>query len=544
MKQITKYILFTIFIFFSFTIYAKAEVTMCEYKLPYLGININSDTVVSKSEKVENSYFTVKYQKTNDDFILNYTNYKGGSPYKLELTKKMYNYINDNNKCPDYINVYNDTFESNTKFTEAFVSVPGIVIKYVFGDTITEVVPSSEKDFLTNIKINSGNGSNIPTVNFSPGKFVIPLYQSTIDGKNIFSSATQKKYIENTLPSWYSHMESKNSNAISSCGSKWSYYKNYGNYTSEFPTIDQFIDYATNNSYPNISLSKNDKDIVSSCFFARSSYMNDIYSLSMYIKSVGDDSKIKQLINSKYSDEFDSLNEYVKLAGMSSESQKASGKLENAYDRQNELLNNKCSVYCLDLPAQAKSECEKSSVYQKCYSCYYTNNKCSSMTNEQAKTECEKSVDFKGCIGEEEYNNLQNMYSEALSGAQDIIKEKINELTRINPPTLAGITFEPYKAKCSDFSILHQFWNIITIAAPIITIAFGVLDYSMAVIASNEEKMKKAKQKFPKRLLAVVLLILIPIIIRLILGVFSGTNDEKLENASNTSILKCIINGE
>ncbi len=543
MKQITKYILFTLFIFFSFTMYAKAEVTICEYKLPYLGININSDTTVDTSEKVENSYFTVKYQKTNDGFILNYTNYKGGSPYDLELTKKLNNYIN-NNKCPDYINIYNDTFESIADFYTAFLSIPGKVIKYASGDTITKVEPSSEKDFLTNIKNNSANGSNIPTINFSPGKFIIPLYQSTIDGKTSFSSATQEVYIDNTLPKWYNHMSNKDKKASNSCGSKWSYYKNYGNYVEEFPTVDAFIKYATQSGYPMIDISKNDKDIVSSCWFDRLYYINDVYSLSMYIKAVGDDSKIKKIVNSKYSDEFDSLNKYVKLAGMSSESQKVSDELQDSYDRQDELLNNKCSVYCLDLPEQAKTECEKSSVYQKCRSCYYDNNPCSSISNTQAKTECEKNIDFKKCMGEEDYNNFQNSYNEALSGVQDVIKEKVNYLSKINSPTLAGITFEPYKAKCSDFSILHKFWNIITIAAPIIVIAFGVLDYSMAVIASNEEKMKKAKQKFPKRLLALVLLILIPIIIRLILGIFSGTNDEKLENTSDTSILKCIINGE
>ena len=78
---------------------------------------------------------------------------------------------------------------------------------------------------------------------------------------------------------------------------------------------------------------------------------------------------------------------------------------------------------------------------------------------------------------------------------------------------------------------------IIIIVAPILVIVFGTLDFGKAVIAGDEEKMKKAWKKFPKRILAVVLLILVPMLINLILSLATDTT------AGDTSLMYCIIRG-
>ena len=65
----------------------------------------------------------------------------------------------------------------------------------------------------------------------------------------------------------------------------------------------------------------------------------------------------------------------------------------------------------------------------------------------------------------------------------------------------------------------------------------GTLDFGHAIISSNDEKMQKAWKKFPKRLLAVVLLLVVPWLIGLLLGV---TTDE---NAKDASLMYCVING-
>lgn len=518
MKKSIKYILLAIFIFFIGMIGAKAEVTMCEYKLPYLGLNIDKNTTIKNSEKVTNSYFTVKYQKSNDGYVLDYSNYEGASPFRMVATQKFDNYLSNNNVCPSYINVMVSPWQVAKKAAFIPVLSPIALLVKELDDSsgIATMDVSDESTFNTNVKKNSNNGTSIPSMQWNVN-FIIPLYQSTIDGETKFSSTTQRAYINTTLPSWTSYMNSVEKNGQSACGSSWAKVKN---------------------SSVNDGHSGNQ----SSCNSAIDNYKSVVKTLSLYVKAVGDDTNIRRVADSKYKTEFNKLIDTVRVAGLSSEAQKITDELQSAYDTQNELVNNRCSVYCLNMSSTAKNECLKSAIYQKCYSCYYTNNPCASYTG-TTKNECEKSIDYKGCMGEEEYNNLNSMYNEALSGVQELIRERRNELTKVTSPTLTGISFEPYKAKCSDFSILHIFWNIITIAAPIITILFGILDYAAAVIASNEEKMKKSKQKFPKRLIAAIILLIIPVLIKVMLGIFTVDN-EGIESATDTSILRCIVNGE
>lgn len=105
-----------------------------------------------------------------------------------------------------------------------------------------------------------------------------------------------------------------------------------------------------------------------------------------------------------------------------------------------------------------------------------------------------------------------------------------------------GINFKSkYKVKCKDFEALHTIYLILEIAAPIAVIVFGSLDYAKAVMASDIEKMEKSKKKFPKRLLLLVLFVLVPILIQIILKLFSTTSDSI---DADTSLMKCIILGK
>ena len=61
------------------------------------------------------------------------------------------------------------------------------------------------------------------------------------------------------------------------------------------------------------------------------------------------------------------------------------------------------------------------------------------------------------------------------------------------------------------------------ILGPTIAIVFGTLDFTKAIVASDEEKMKKAQSSFVKRLIAALLLFFVPIIVELLLGIFGIT---------------------
>jgi hypothetical protein len=92
-----------------------------------------------------------------------------------------------------------------------------------------------------------------------------------------------------------------------------------------------------------------------------------------------------------------------------------------------------------------------------------------------------------------------------------------------------GTTVQPSEPiKCSDFeyteagktyNILKEVFQIMMMAGPILLIIFGIVDFSKASLASDEQALKKAGSNFVKRSIAAVLLFLIPFIINIIIGI-------------------------
>lgn len=85
---------------------------------------------------------------------------------------------------------------------------------------------------------------------------------------------------------------------------------------------------------------------------------------------------------------------------------------------------------------------------------------------------------------------------------------------------------EPQKEKinsCKDLfsdtfrAKILQFLNIIKIAVPIMLIALGTVDFAKAVFSGNADEMKKSQKTFIKRLIASVLVFLVPVFVNLIL---------------------------
>lgn len=68
-------------------------------------------------------------------------------------------------------------------------------------------------------------------------------------------------------------------------------------------------------------------------------------------------------------------------------------------------------------------------------------------------------------------------------------------------------------------------WDLIKIAAPILVIVFGSLDYGQAVISGDDNALKKATDKFRKRLMFAVLLFFIPFLIDLLFSI-SGLDNK------------------
>lgn len=66
---------------------------------------------------------------------------------------------------------------------------------------------------------------------------------------------------------------------------------------------------------------------------------------------------------------------------------------------------------------------------------------------------------------------------------------------------------------------IGSYLNIIKIAVPIILIAFGIIEFTRAIFAGDEEKMKKAQKNFLLRIGIAVLFFLTPTIVDFLLGI-------------------------
>ena len=75
--------------------------------------------------------------------------------------------------------------------------------------------------------------------------------------------------------------------------------------------------------------------------------------------------------------------------------------------------------------------------------------------------------------------------------------------------------------------------KILQIAVPIGLIVMGTIDMAKAVIAGDEKKMKEAQKPFVKRIIAAVIVFLIPIIVNMILSFVTTGNSEWVDCYNN-----------
>jgi len=78
------------------------------------------------------------------------------------------------------------------------------------------------------------------------------------------------------------------------------------------------------------------------------------------------------------------------------------------------------------------------------------------------------------------------------------------------------------------YKILKEIFKWIQIAAPIMLVIFGVLDFGKAVISGDADAMKKSQATFVKRVIIVAAIILLPIIMDLLIWLLEGIIDGNL----------------
>ena len=117
------------------------------------------------------------------------------------------------------------------------------------------------------------------------------------------------------------------------------------------------------------------------------------------------------------------------------------------------------------------------------------------------------------------------------NGGTDFIIGKSQNMTRIHktdvpieiPSLITNADAKEYKTceeiiGSSGVKILKTIENIIFVVCPIILIVLGTLDFAQAVFVQSEDGIKKAQQKFVKRLIITAIIFLVPSVLQVILN--------------------------
>lgn len=91
---------------------------------------------------------------------------------------------------------------------------------------------------------------------------------------------------------------------------------------------------------------------------------------------------------------------------------------------------------------------------------------------------------------------------------------------------------------CSNVKYFTKLWMFIRIISPFIVILFGSLDFFKSMVAGDEKGMKASRGKFVKRIIAFLLLIILPFVLQFIFSTI-GTY-----GSQNVCMIKCIATND
>lgn len=176
-------------------------------------------------------------------------------------------------------------------------------------------------------------------------------------------------------------------------------------------------------------------------------------------------------------------------------------------------------------------------------------------TNTTAYEECKKNYEtklsdtnFGTCMDEvvSDFSSTSEsrrvMASDCREDAKKAYDEKATAITTYSFKDVGLLTFKfgtkRYEPKCKDVEFLTSIWGVLIVLAPFLLIIYSTFDYFRVVMAGDEEKMKLAKKKIPKRVIALVILLVFPQILRMLVTTF-GTH-----RSNNTKYIQCILTGD
>lgn len=185
----------------------------------------------------------------------------------------------------------------------------------------------------------------------------------------------------------------------------------------------------------------------------------------------------------------------------------------------------------------ACTQCMNTSDYKKCDKCH--NETCPKGNFNNAPASVREQC-LNSCLGTALSQKIKDERKKAQQEFDTSVKEmgaaalKLYKIGLVDPDELNVDFNKKYETQCKDVKNFHFIYVIIVVIGPILTIVLGSIDFARAMIANSEESMNKFRKKFPKRLIMLVLLILVPVIVHFLVTNLAGLKD---------SLMYCIIKG-
>lgn len=128
---------------------------------------------------------------------------------------------------------------------------------------------------------------------------------------------------------------------------------------------------------------------------------------------------------------------------------------------------------------------------------------------------------FSGAFGDPNGDN-----SDSDSDDSDVLTDLKDDLNSYNQNPDCNSLLGSTANEDSVAWLLQQLLNYIKILGPILVVILSSLDFAKAIIASDDENMKKVERKLMIRLVLAIALFLIPVLVSVLLNIFGITTDQ------------------
>lgn len=128
------------------------------------------------------------------------------------------------------------------------------------------------------------------------------------------------------------------------------------------------------------------------------------------------------------------------------------------------------------------------------------------------------SIDDQNELIKENKDKTQELREESALVAHDIRRDHINYINKIILGSDVTISCNGILGQdLVDF--IDKLYGYIQIAAPILLIILGIVDFSQAVISNDQDALKKATNKFVRRAIVCVIIFFVPLVINILLNI-------------------------